>query len=300
MDFHRYVYVLGRQPKTKYFTGRLSATPVTEVVYRGDRRKLAIAPECPVAAEGFSWGKGGAGSLALAFTLLREVAPEKRAIAGYKAFCKEVVEGLGYSWTITAKDLRSWIKTWEEEQAYLKAQEAAKPKLSAPRSLPFWGTMEPAIMGSGYKTIKEFVAQLPPDPSIHSAMLYLEFAINLAEARRKTVNSVYWEKADAQARTEIWMQLLMLEQQIGFNIERFAQQWDEFCDRIPADFKWPLPDGLMPEIQESEFFQRNYQRLRRGEVAYAIHYLSEFASKIRKRREQYQPFLQKHTNLLPP
>jgi hypothetical protein len=261
---------------------------------------LAIAPKCPVKAESFEWRCNSPGALALAFTLLREVAPEKRAVKAHKAFCNEVVEKLGYGWTITAKDLKYWLKGWESEQEYIRAQEAAKPRSVAPRSLPFYGVMEPAIMGNAKRVIKEFVAQLPSDPSIHSAMLYLELATNLAEARRKTVNSIYWEKATAQARTEIWVQLLMLEQQIGFNLERFGQIWDQYCDRIPGDFQFRLPDGLMPEIRESDVYQRNYQRLRKADGARDIEYLSDFASKIRKRREQYQPFLQKQAHLFPP
>jgi hypothetical protein len=237
----------------------------------------------------FTWGQRDAGALCLAFSLLRDITVQKRAIAAHRAFCEEVVAKLPASWTITARDIKGWLIRWEAEQQHLAALEAAKPKSKAPRSIPFYGVIDGNSVAVAHSRIGELLRLAPSGPKGSTAMMYLELAANLSDARCKTVNSIHWSNANADARKEVWLQLIMLEQQIGFNLERFGQWWDDYIETLPSDFCFPIPSHLTPEIAQ----QLHYQDTKRLEVRLSIKHLIDFAHEIRERRDRYDPFVRK-------
>lgn len=285
--FNRYISTIQRDSKLMHYVGSQSTA-----VYKHHNSQtipLPIPKGLSIEPREFAWGQSAPGAFLLAFSLLRDVTTQKRAIAAHKAFCQEVISRLGNNWTITAKDLKHWVKVWEAEQRHLASLETAKPKSAAPRSLPFYGVMEATLVSYAYRHIREFVRLAPANQSSSTAMLYLELAVNLAEVRRKTVGSIYWGKANAAARTEVWLQLLMLEQQIGFNLNRFGQWWDAYVEQIPPDFQFPTPDYLTAGMAEVVHHQENERR----RIRESIDYLSTFAQKIHERSDRYKPFLRK-------
>lgn len=283
--FKRYISTISRSSKATHYVGSQSAT----VFKKRSSQTIPLPVRFPSEAKEFSWGQSTAGAFWLALCLLRDVTTQKRAIAAHKAFCDEVISRLGSTWTLTAQDIKYWLKIWEEEQQHLASLEAAKPKAAAPRSLPFYGVMDATLVSYAYRQIKEFIHLAPVNQRSSTAMLYLELAVNLSEVRCKTVNSIHWGNADAVARTEVWLQLLMLEQQIGFNLSRFGQWWDSYVEEIPPDFRFPIPDYLTAEMAELVDHQANGRR----KIAKSINYLSSFAQQIQQRGDRYEPFLLK-------
>jgi hypothetical protein len=285
--FKRYISTISRSSKVTHYIGSQSTTVSKK--HSSQTLPLPIPKEPSSETKEFGWGQSTAGAFWLALCLLRDVTTQKRAIAAHKAFCDEVISQLRATWTLTAQDIKHWLKIWEAEQQHLASLEAAKPKAVAPRSLPFYGVMDATLVSYAYGQIKEFVQLAPVNQRSSTAMLYLELAVNLSEVRCKTVNSIHWGNADAEARTEVWLQLLMLEQQIGFNLNRFGQWWDGYVEEIPSDFRFPIPHHLTAEMAELIDYQVN----RRGEIQRSIGYLSNFAQQIQQRGDRYEPFLLK-------
>ncbi len=283
--FKRYISTISRSSKATHYVGSQSAT----VFKKRSSQTIPLPVRFPSEAKEFSWGQSTAGAFWLALCLLRDVTTQKRAIAAHKAFCDEVISRLGSTWTLTAQDIKYWLKIWEEEQQHLASLEAAKPKAAAPRSLPFYGVVEAALVSCAYDRIKEFVQLAPANQRSSTAMMYLELAVNLSEVRRKTVNTIHWSNADAAARGEVWLQLLMMEQQIGFNLKRFGQWWDSYVEEIPPDFCFPTPYYLADQPAALV----NHQANRKIEIRSSINYLSKFAQEIQQRGDRYEPFLLK-------
>ena len=286
-QFSRYISTLYRSTHLVHYVG----VTLGSVRKKRNRQEssLPTPKQPPMNAVDFTWGQRDSGALWLAFSLLRDITTQKRAIAAYRAFCQEVVTRLQPSWIITARDIKHWLIVWEAEQQHLANLEAIKPQSTAPRSLPFYGVMEENFVLVAHRCIKEFLHFAPSSSSSSTAMMYLELAVNLSEVRRKTVSSIYWGKANAEARREVWLQLIMLEQQIGFNLERFGQWWDAYVEKIPPDLCFPIPGHLTSEIAQ----QLRYQARKRWDVRRSIKHLSDFAHEIRERRDRYDPFIRK-------
>lgn len=285
-QFYRKFSTISRRVKTIHYCGR------GDTVVKLERNlTLSLAPhrECPVEADGFAWGSEQAGALLLAFSLLREVAPRKRAIAAYKAFCREVIVLLRPTWAIARKDIKYWLAQWEKEEVYLKSLKSAAPKSSAPRQVPFYGVMDETLGSLALSRVKELVAIAGDRQESAGALMYLELAVNLLTVRRKTVDSIYWQNAPAKARAEVWIQLLLMERQIAFNLMRFGEHWDAYMDGIAPDLCFPEPDYLTPEISDLI----NHQGRKKADLQGSIRDLVQIAERFQERQTQYAPFLQK-------
>ena len=86
------------------------------------------------------------------------------------------------------------------------------------------------------KTVLEKVIATPgigdPTRMASSALLHLELAKNLAEACDKTLNSMYWGTARADAKRKVWRQVLRLYVMILEELEEFYKWFNSWVDHL--------------------------------------------------------------------
>lgn len=146
--------------------------------------------------------------------------------------------------------------------------------MPVPHTIPFYGTVDEALIHCAYHRVKNFLQAGPEHPKKYDALAYLEIASTLATARKHLVHSIFWQKASYETRLQISLQLDCLSEQIQKNIEQFGIHWNKYIETLdyqPVDII-ELPDYIEPN--NTEQVQR-YQSITLGELSHSMSTLQE-------------------------
>lgn len=155
-------------------------------------------------------------------------------------------------------------------------------KSSAPRTIPFYGRSDASLVSVALDRFRGFIAVAGgvSDPQAAGAMLHLELALNLLEARNKTLNSIYWNAAPAEVRRNVYAQVLVVEQMVLSNLFEFGRLWDGYLDSLNGqDVVFPVPD-YMSAIPEGAGIN---QRIKTREIGQSIFQLQKIHEQIEGR-----------------
>jgi hypothetical protein len=109
--------------------------------------------------------------------------------------------------------------------------------MPVPRTIPFYGTVDEALIHCAYHQVKNFLQAGPEHSEKYDALAYLELASTLATARKHLVNSIFWQKASYETRLQISLQLDCLSEQIKKNIEQFGIHWNQYIETLDPTFR---------------------------------------------------------------